>query len=112
MGTACSADSDYRVKWVVDGDTIVLNEGSKVRYIGINAPELQRDDHIGEPYANEAKRLNARLVNNKKCAWNSTSSRTIAFKDVWHMFFWKTAPLSTLKCFRRAALFCCMYVRM
>jgi endonuclease YncB( thermonuclease family) len=66
MGPACSADSDYPVKWVVDGDTIVLTEGSKVRYIGIDAPELQRDDHIGEPYADEAKRLNARLVKNKK----------------------------------------------
>jgi endonuclease YncB( thermonuclease family) len=66
LGNACSADSDYRVKWVVDGDTIVLNEGSKVRYIGINAPELQRDDHIGEPYADEAKHFNARLVKNKK----------------------------------------------
>ena len=66
MGTACSADPDYRVKWVADGDTIVLTEGSKVRYIGINAPELPREDHIGEPYADEAKGFNARLVKNKK----------------------------------------------
>ncbi|MGD9349311.1 MAG: thermonuclease family protein, partial [Desulfobacterales bacterium] len=65
LGNACSADTDYRVKWVADGDTIVLTEGSKVRYIGINAPELPREDHIGEPYANEAKRFNARLVKNK-----------------------------------------------
>lgn len=65
MGTACSADTDYRVKWVADGDTIVLTEGSKVRYIGINAPELPRKDHVGEPYAAEAKRFNARLVNQK-----------------------------------------------
>ena len=66
LGTACSADTDYQVKWVVDGDTIVLNEGSKVRYIGINAPELPREDHVGEPYADEAKRFNARLINHKK----------------------------------------------
>ena len=66
LGTACSADTDYRVKWVVDGDTLVLTDGSKVRYIGINAPELQREDHIGEPYADEAKRFNALLVNHKK----------------------------------------------
>ncbi|MGD8993408.1 MAG: thermonuclease family protein [Desulfobacterales bacterium] len=66
MGTACSADTNYRVKWVADGDTIVLADGSKVRYIGINAPELPREDHIGEPYANEAKRFNTRLVNNRK----------------------------------------------
>ncbi|MGD8963638.1 MAG: thermonuclease family protein, partial [Desulfobacterales bacterium] len=65
LGTACSADTHYRVKWVADGDTIVLTDGSKVRYIGINAPELPREDHIGEPYADEAKRFNARLVTNK-----------------------------------------------
>ena len=62
---ACTADSDQRVKWVVDGDTIVLADGTKVRYIGINAPELARDDHIAEPYGEEAKRFNARLVKQK-----------------------------------------------
>ena len=46
MNTACSADSDHQVKWVVDGDTIVLADGTKVRYIGINAPELALDDHV------------------------------------------------------------------
>ena len=66
FGTACSADTDYRVKWVADGDTITLTDGSKVRYIGINAPELPREDHTGEPYAHEAKRFNVRLVKNKK----------------------------------------------
>jgi endonuclease YncB( thermonuclease family) len=64
--SSCSADTDHRVKWVVDGDTIVLTEGIKVRYIGINAPELARDDHIGEPFGIEAKRFNSRLVNKKK----------------------------------------------
>ena len=63
---SCSADTDHRVKWVVDGDTIVLTEGIKVRYIGINAPELARDDHVEEPFGVEAKRLNSRLVKKKK----------------------------------------------
>ncbi len=63
---ACSADSGYQVKWVVDGDTVVLADRQKVRYIGINAPELARDDHIAEPYGEEAKRFNASLVNQKK----------------------------------------------
>ncbi|MGD1971232.1 MAG: thermonuclease family protein [Desulfobacterales bacterium] len=66
IDTACAADSDDRVKWIVDGDTIVLVKGVKVRYIGINAPELARDDHVAEPYAEEAKRFNDRLVKQKK----------------------------------------------
>ena len=63
---SCSADTDHRVKWVVDGDTIVLTGGTKVRYIGINAPELARDDHVEEPFGIEAKRFNSQLVNKKK----------------------------------------------
>ena len=66
VNTACSADSNYRVKWVVDGDTIVLADGTKIRYIGINAPELARKDHVAEPYGEEAKRYNSRLVKQKK----------------------------------------------
>lgn len=64
--TACSADTKYRVRWVVDGDTIILADGQKVRYIGINAPELAREDHVEEPYAEEASRFNARLIMHKQ----------------------------------------------
>ena len=41
---------------VIDGDTIVLSDGRKVRYLGINAPEH------GQPYAREATNFNRRLV--------------------------------------------------
>jgi micrococcal nuclease len=63
---ACSADTGYQVKWVVDGDTVVLSNGRKVRYIGIDAPELAHDNHSAEPYGEASKRFNATLVNRKK----------------------------------------------
>ena len=63
---ACAADSDQRVKWVVDGDTIVLEEGTTVRYIGINAPELARNDQVAEPFGEAAKGFNSRLVKQQK----------------------------------------------
>jgi endonuclease YncB( thermonuclease family) len=44
------------VREVIDGDTIVLRDGRKVRYLGINAPEH------GQPYAREATTFNRRLV--------------------------------------------------
>ena len=44
------------VREVIDGDTIVLRDGRKVRYLGINAPEH------GQPYAREATNFNRRLV--------------------------------------------------
>jgi micrococcal nuclease len=55
-----------QVKWIVDGDTVVLVDGQKVRYIGINAPELAHENHDAEPYGEASKRLNALLVNRKK----------------------------------------------
>lgn len=63
---ASDADSWHRAKWVIDGDTIVINNGRKVRYIGIDAPELAHDDHEAEPYGEEAKRFNISLVNRKE----------------------------------------------
>jgi endonuclease YncB( thermonuclease family) len=35
-----SFGKEYVVKKVIDGDTIQLESGETVRYIGINAPEL------------------------------------------------------------------------
>jgi micrococcal nuclease len=61
-----AADTWLRVNWVIDGDTVVLSNGQKVRYIGINAPELAHDGHKAEPYGDEAKRFNASLVDRKK----------------------------------------------
>jgi len=51
-----AADLVGTVREVIDGDTIVLNDGRKVRYLGINAPEH------GQPYAWEATNFNRRLV--------------------------------------------------
>jgi endonuclease YncB( thermonuclease family) len=51
-----ASDLDLTVREVIDGDTIVLRNGRKVRYLGINAPER------GQPYAREATKANRRLV--------------------------------------------------
>ncbi|MCL5410515.1 MAG: thermonuclease family protein [Patescibacteria group bacterium] len=48
------------VEEVLDGDTIKLSSGEKIRYIGINTPEK------GQPYAKEAAELNKSLVLNKE----------------------------------------------
>jgi len=56
------ADTWYQVRWVDDGDSIVLQDGRHVRYIGINAPEIQHADQKAEPFGNEAKSINTKLV--------------------------------------------------
>ena len=43
------------VKYVVDGDTLVLADSTKVRLIGINTPELSRRGRKGEPLSGQAR---------------------------------------------------------
>jgi micrococcal nuclease len=50
----------FRVKEVVDGDTIVLEDDTRVRYIGLNTPERDR------PFYEEATEANRKLVENKE----------------------------------------------
>ena len=45
-----------KVKKVLDGDTIVLESGDKIRYLCIDSPEE------GEPFHDEAKRVNDSVV--------------------------------------------------
>ncbi len=49
-----------KVKEVIDGDTIVLQSGEHVRYIGIDTPERE------QPFYQEAKELNQKLVEGKE----------------------------------------------
>ncbi|PIE41466.1 MAG: hypothetical protein CSA49_03310 [Gammaproteobacteria bacterium] len=40
---------------VFDGDTVALSDGRKVRFIGINTPEVARQDQPVEPIADQAR---------------------------------------------------------
>lgn len=51
-----------RVRWVVDGDTIILSTGHTVRLMNIDAPELSRDDQPGQYYAQRARRCAVELM--------------------------------------------------
>lgn len=51
---------EFIVAKVIDGDTIVLENGEHVRYIGIDTPEK------GRPYYEEAKRRNERFLKGRK----------------------------------------------
>jgi micrococcal nuclease len=57
-----SAQTWHTVKWVDDGDTIVLATGQRVRYLGINAPEIDHADQKAQPYAYEAMSFNKNMV--------------------------------------------------
>ena len=52
----------FKVRWVNDGDTIVLMDDRQVRYIGINAPEIGHADKKAEPYGYTAKNFKFTLL--------------------------------------------------
>ena len=61
-----SAQSWHTVKWVNDGDTIVLTNGKRIRYIGINSPEIDHGKHKAQPFGYAAKTFNKQMVLNRK----------------------------------------------
>ncbi|MBI5206515.1 MAG: thermonuclease family protein [Candidatus Firestonebacteria bacterium] len=71
------------IKNVIDGDTILLNDGRKIRYIGMDTPELSINEQ--KKYAEEALNVNQNLLNNKKIEMqydsvkNDIYGRTLAY---------------------------------
>lgn len=56
----------HRVKRVYDGDTLLLENGQKVRFLGINTPEVESRRKLAEPGGVEAKQwLQTRLKGKK-----------------------------------------------
>jgi micrococcal nuclease len=51
---------------VSDGDTIVLSSGKRIRYIGINAPEIDHEHQKAEPHGYRARAFNEKLVRSKR----------------------------------------------
>jgi micrococcal nuclease len=55
-------DEQARVHKIYDGDTVQLQDGRKLRFIGINAPEIGYDGKPSEPYADQAKQFLKQLL--------------------------------------------------
>ena len=66
IGATEVEEKSIGVKWVNDGDTIVLSDGRHVRYIGINAPEIAHDNQKAEAFGYAAKKYNQSLIRFKK----------------------------------------------
>ena len=52
----------HRVKFVYDGDTILLDNKQKVRYLGIDSPEIDHKGGKSEFMAHAARKANVELV--------------------------------------------------
>lgn len=65
-----------RCERIVDGDTIVLRGGERVRYIGIDAPETKHPDMPVEPFGARAAERNRQLVAGKRVRLEHDTERT------------------------------------
>ena len=58
-----SGNADWvTVKYVNDGDTILLSDGRRVRYIGIDTPEIDHENNRAEAFGYQAREVNRKLV--------------------------------------------------
>lgn len=71
-----SPGTRVRVERVVDGDTIVITGGWKVRYIGMDTPELHLPGGHPEPFAREATQANETLVGGQVVTLRKDKSET------------------------------------
>jgi len=60
------ADEFLPVRHVSDGDTITLQDGRSIRYIGINAPEIAHKDRPADPYGPDSQKINQEKVLSKQ----------------------------------------------
>ena len=60
------ADETAVVKYVIDGDTVILKNDEKLRYIGIDTPEIDHEAKQAEPLGYAARSFNTKRLGSKK----------------------------------------------
>jgi len=76
---ALNHEKEYKtVLYVLDGDTIVLTDGTTVRYIGIDTPEIKHKEGVqtDECFGREAMAENRALVEDKQVTMLRDVSQT------------------------------------
>lgn len=73
---AINGDHLVKVTRVIDGDTIEIEGGQKVRYIGIDTPETVHPDKSIQCFGNEASDKNKELVEGKSIRLEKDVSET------------------------------------
>jgi micrococcal nuclease len=80
MGAVPAYPRHGLVVFVFDGDTILLKRGPRVRYLGIDAPEIQRNGQESDFMAFAAGKYNKALVLNRKVRLEFDSQKRDSYK--------------------------------
>lgn len=87
--TQLSNPDSARVKWVYDGDTLLLTDKRKIRIIGIDAPETKHHQQAAEAYAGKAREALRELLkkaNYRVSLHYSKQRRDKYARDLAHVF--------------------------
>jgi len=77
----------YHVKTVYDGDTVVLDNGQKVRLLGINTPEIQHRGNQADAGGNEAKSWLINKLKDGKVRLETDVEKTDSYgRTLGHLF--------------------------
>jgi micrococcal nuclease len=100
------AGEQVAVKRIVDGDTIELVDGRLVRYIGINAPEINHELKTAEPFGFEARGRNAELVAGQRLRLEFDAERLDAYGRTLAYVFLPGGSLVNEKLLRAGLAYC------
>jgi len=78
--TPPSSDEYRKITKVIDGDTIETDRSERIRYIGINTPEIANKLKPDQCFAQAAKKKNEELVLNKTVRLEKDISETDKYK--------------------------------
>jgi micrococcal nuclease len=76
-----------KILQVVDGDTVVLENGDKVRYLNIDTPETKKPNTPVQCYGPEASSFNKQLVENKTVYMTADKSPTDRYDRLLRFVF-------------------------
>lgn len=88
-----------KVKRVVDGDTIELETGQKVRYIGMDTPELHDPRKSVQCFGNEAMLKNKELVEGKTVRLEKDVSETDRYGRLLRFIYLENQPATASSLF-------------
>lgn len=88
LATPCQSASTSRVDYVSDGDTLILDNGQKVRLIGVDTPEIHDDNHRNKAHAQHYNK-NPAIVDEFALKAREFASKSVLHQEVRLEYDWQ-----------------------